>query len=914
MLEWKKEADKRIDSIEESREYYTLKLNEISSRYDQVCKYVRNAIEQYYAAELRKRLETVNIEELNRFKDGIKIKTLVNAGYDTINKLRSVSSQRLSQIHGLGEDSIKKIQKMLKVLEDEASQDIVLRFDPDKRDEMHSSLLSYMYIMRHTDMIPVKADGIRRQVSEASYKSQLTSLKEEPKFFLRLFWDDERKAEYKLRIGVVEREIQRKLIAPVLELEKEYDSIKEKAKECWDDFIKDSAVYYTMVEQLCPTRKFVTGYSGYSIEKLPQESGLSQGENPQKEIPIAQEQDNDPIRLLMEKINDTPIDLSYMKTDLRQYQLFGTKYALSQKKVLIGDEMGLGKTIQAIAAIAHLREKGGMGFLVVCPLSIVVNWEREIKKHSWLEPVVIYGNPNQRLAKFREWDQSRKVGITTYESLSKLPFGKSGRLEILVVDEAHNVKNPNAIRTNMVRNLVNISEYVIYMTGTPLENRLDEMRFLISSVNPVLGRTLSHKILFSREYKELIAPVYLRRTREQVVKELPELVEIEDWLIMNKEEEVKYDNTLLGRNFMQVRRISWNVNPISRSTKAVKLKEICEEAKDDGRKVLIFSYFLDTIDIVSKMMETLCIGVITGATKVDERQNIIDRFTDAAAGSVLVCQVNTGGIGLNIQAASVVIFCEPQYKPSTEDQALSRAYRIGQARSVMVHRLLISNSIEELMMERLYRKKEIFNEYAEHSVMAKANLGESEEKVMMEFIEAEIQKRGLNGKSVSVEEISEPDSDAEPVEEEYLEEPSEDQIEVVLQKEDDQKDLDLDDIDRYKDNEKALLDNIDINQESFEKVGLSVSRTRIRFMKTVNGPGIVFFVQINAMDGVDIMTESLTIRVNVYDKKGNMIAMGEKEYYFSSFQGSDNVLVSVSAPYILSEAAKVGIYCDSIGY
>ncbi len=729
MLEWKKEAEKRIKEIDGLRENSLMTVDDLIARHNRREDVIELDIRRYFDSELIRILDQIDVEEVNRYKAGIKLSIFIKAGYNSINKLRNASVQQLSSIKGVGFDSVNRLKRIISAMVDEASRLIVLRFDPDNRDALHTKILKDIYLFRYGDKVYYKGEAIRRSSSEEGFQYRLSNLFNESKSVFCIFWNADKKSGYKNRIETLYREVQEKIVNPVAQLQKEYVDLEDEASRlCWDDFVKNSAEYYSFVEKKWPVKSTVNSYSGLS-------GNVDGSEGEQKTE----------IQILMEKIDAFSLDLSDMKTDLRMYQEFGAKFVLSQSKVLIGDEMGLGKTIEAIAVMAHLYKCGKTVFLVVCPLSILVNWEREIRKHSSLDTVIIHGNPDQRYKRFREWEGSDKIGITTYEMLDKLPFEEIGGIGILVVDEAHNVKNPSTKRTRNARKLIGISNYVLYMTGTPLENRIEEMRFLIESLNSEIGKTLKNKGLIKETFRKQIAPVYLRRTREDVLKELPELIEIEDWLLMDEEEEKKYVETLLQRNYMRVRRISWNVEPISKSTKANKLLEICGEAKEDNRKILVFSYFLDTIDIVEKLIREDCVGKITGATSVDERQRLIDRFTEAEPGSVLISQVTTGGIGLNIQAASVVVFCEPQFKPSTEEQALSRAYRIGQARTVMVHRLLITNSIEERMMDRLRAKKELFEGYAENSSMGEANVASIDEKDMAQFVEEELRKRGIEG-------------------------------------------------------------------------------------------------------------------------------------------------------------------------
>ena len=440
---------------------------------------------------------------------------------------------------------------------------------------------------------------------------------------------------------------------------------------------------------------------------------------------------------ILEAINALELRSSLMKAHLRKYQEFGAKFIINRKHALLGDEMGLGKTIQAIAVMAHLKEEGKSRFMVVCPLSVMVNWAREIEKHSKLSAIAIHGS--DRGDEFNEWKEKGHVGVTSFETLDRLPLKEIAALDMIIVDEAHNVKNPKAKRTANVLLLVQKSANVLYMTGTPLENKLQEMRFLIESIDHAAGIKLKGiPDMMSAEFKKTIAGVYLRRNREDVLGELPELIETQEWLEMSDAEKKAYKASLKAKNFMAVRRISWNMG--SDSSKLKRLVELCEEAFEDGRKVMIFSYFLDTLELVQSVLGEVCTGRIDGGVSAQDRQALVDAFAAAQGPSVLLGQVTAAGVGLNIQAASVVIFTEPQLKPSMEEQAIARAYRMGQERGVMVYRLLIKDSIDERMLEILKGKKEIFETYADRSDTAELDLKDNKQSYLNELMEEELKK------------------------------------------------------------------------------------------------------------------------------------------------------------------------------
>ena len=179
------------------------------------------------------------------------------------------------------------------------------------------------------------------------------------------------------------------------------------------------------------------------------------------------------------------------------------------------------------------------------------------------------------------------------------------------------------------------------------------------------------------------------------------------------------------------------------SEKLQRLVEVVEEAEDNGRKVIVFSNYLSVLDEVTAALPGVVFGPLTGAVPAPKRQAMVDDFTAAEAGAVLVSQIVAGGVGLNIQAASVVVICEPQLKPTTEWQAIARARRMGQLQSVQVHRLLSEEGVDVRIMQILARKRELFADFAAISETAEAApeaFDVSEAELVREVIESERQR------------------------------------------------------------------------------------------------------------------------------------------------------------------------------
>ncbi|MCD8327099.1 MAG: DEAD/DEAH box helicase [Lachnospiraceae bacterium] len=317
-----------------------------------------------------------------------------------------------------------------------------------------------------------------------------------------------------------------------------------------------------------------------------------------------------------------------------------------------------------------------------------------------------------------------------------------------MVDEAHYIKNPEARRTVNVKAIGNHADRMLFMTGTALENKVDEMIALIQILQPRIASQIKSMAYLSAapRFREMIAPVYYRRKREDVLTELPDLIESREWCTLYGEEESAYEQAVLAKHYADARRVSWNIDDLSGSCKAKRMLEIIEEVENDGRKVIVFSFFLDTIRKVCSLLGDKCLNPINGSVSPNRRQEIIDEFDAAPAGTVFEAQIQSGGTGLNIQSASVVILCEPQLKPSIENQAISRAYRMGQTRNVLVYRLLCENSIDEKITDMLEDKQRLFDAFADKSVAAEESV-ELDEKSLGNIIKEEIDRiNAKNGK------------------------------------------------------------------------------------------------------------------------------------------------------------------------
>lgn len=708
--------------IDEHRELKT-KLSKAEAYSDHCKANISKASEALVAQEVLNVLKDIPIEEINRDKRGFRIKALRDYGYNSIADISTASVYTIASVHGISEDTAYSIKKVVDDIVSKARQGVKIRLSVDNKNvkatELVSAISRYKRGKPYTETCRQILNTKSKQIDYAL--EDLAPAKSGFKWFFTSSVNKQKAIEAYNTLGKLLKSEYSKEAKEALE---SLDAVnRSTGTEDWQNFSENSINFFNVLEDVNPG---ILGTDD-AMYGLPEELA--------REI---QEECFFPEGLLCE---------------LRRYQEWGVKYTLHQSRVLLGDEMGLGKTIQAIAAMVSLRNTGATHFVVVCPASVITNWCREIRKMSLLSVTKIHGAG--RASAFKAWLKSGGVAVTTYETTSHFKMDNNFKFTLLVVDEAHYIKNPEARRTVNVKNISNHAERLLFMTGTALENKVDEMISLIQILQPSIASQVAGMAFMASapQFREKVAPVYYRRKREDVLTELPELIESKEWCSMLTEEEQVYEQAVLSKRYADARRVSWNVDELQNSSKAKRLLEIIEEAEDDGRKVIVFSFFLDTIRKITELLGNKCLNPINGSVTPQRRQEIIDEFDISPAGTVLAAQIQSGGTGLNIQSASVVILCEPQFKPSIENQAISRAYRMGQARNVLVYRLLCENTVDEKITSLLESKQAIFDAFADQSVAAKESL-ELDDKKFGDIIKEEIERiNAKHGKSGIKEEL-----------------------------------------------------------------------------------------------------------------------------------------------------------------
>lgn len=437
-----------------------------------------------------------------------------------------------------------------------------------------------------------------------------------------------------------------------------------------------------------------------------------------------------------------------MENILREYQKNGYNWLKTLDNCgfggILADDMGLGKTLQVIALLEDVREDKDKNnhkeetstSIVVCPSSLYINWEKEILKFAPnIKTLVINGTASERqkkLSKALKYD----VVITSYDMLKRdIEDYKNINFRYIIADEAQYIKNNNTQNAKALKALKGKTKFAL--TGTPMENSLAELWSIFDFCMP--GYLFSYK-KFKDKYEskivkeedkdalallgKIVAPFILRRTKKEVLKELPEKTETVMFNVMEEEQEKVYKAYLKeakkelekeietnGMSKSQIKILSiitrlrqicchpslFLENYNGESSKLNQCMELIEDAYNSKHKILVFSQFVSMFDIIKKELEKRNIKYyeLTGNTKVDTRVEMVDEFNKDEEMSVFLVSLKAGGTGLNLIGADIVIHFDPWWNLSVQNQATDRAYRIGQRKNVQVFSLITEHSIEE---------------------------------------------------------------------------------------------------------------------------------------------------------------------------------------------------------------------------
>ncbi|MBD0695676.1 helicase SNF2 [Streptomyces sp. CBMA123] len=661
----------------------------------------RGAVEEARraAVALRERLvrEELGAIAVGRLRDvtGGRLRTgaLEAAGFGTVRQVVEASAYALQLLPGVGAQTAAQAVAAAGQIARAAEQTVAVRLDVDRPDELSTALVVALQRLVVAGPDAARAAELGERVADRA--GSLVEAAGPARGVVRglLAGRERRQAAFAAadQLAALLAELDEQA-APVLFAQASADLLRPQADaiEAWTDFEHRSAEFYGVLAE-------VAALGG------PADHTAAEGHLPGD---------------LSEQVRAEPLDDARCRVSLRGYQAFGARFALRQKRVILGDEMGLGKTVQAIAVMAHLRARGSTHFLVVCPASVLINWCREVEARSTLDAYRCHGQ--ERAAARAEWLRRGGVAVVTFDGLRRLEVPPEQAVGLVVVDEAHYVKNHTAQRSQAVAAWTERVERVLFLTGTPMENRVEEFRNLVRYLQPDLlsGIHAGSAAAGSKAFRRAVAPAYLRRNQQDVLTELPEVVHVDEWEEFTPADLAAYRSAVAEGNFPAMRRAAYAAP--EHSAKLQRLREIVREAADNGRKVVVFSFFRDVLAVVQEALGHRVFGPVDGSLAAEKRQAVVDEFTAAPGHAVLLGQILAGGVGLNIQAASVVILCEPQVKPTMEDQAVGRAHRMGQVRRVQVHRLLAADSVDQRMLEILRAKQRLFDAYARRSELAES--------------------------------------------------------------------------------------------------------------------------------------------------------------------------------------------------
>ena len=426
------------------------------------------------------------------------------------------------------------------------------------------------------------------------------------------------------------------------------------------------------------------------------------------------------------------------RATLYDYQRTGVSWlnmiAKERLGCILADEMGLGKTIQIIALILLRNEEMESPTLVVAPATLLENWRREIKKFAPDLKILIHIGSNRTgfPSYIREYDiiiSSYDTAVRDYSLFNMINWS------FLVIDEAQAIKNPETARATVLKKLS--CEVSIAVTGTPVENSLTDLWSIIDfCIEGFLGdreyfeNNYQDSVEDAKRVEQIVSPLILRRNISEVADSLPEKIIIPQPIPLTDEAGRKYEEIRVNiereyegnaglvsivklRQFCAHPKLldeSIYGDPAFTSSKFSRLLELMDEIQSNSEKCVVFTSYLDMSDIISDYISQK-FGIksyqIDGRVSVGERQKIVDAFSETDGASLLVLNPRAAGTGLNITSANHVIHYNLEWNPAVEDQATARVHRLGQRRPVTVHRLYHPHTVEEVINERLLRKREL---------------------------------------------------------------------------------------------------------------------------------------------------------------------------------------------------------------
>ncbi|NDJ22879.1 DEAD/DEAH box helicase family protein [Nostoc sp. B(2019)] len=443
---------------------------------------------------------------------------------------------------------------------------------------------------------------------------------------------------------------------------------------------------------------------------------------------------------------------------LRPYQERGAAWLAFLERWGLGaclaDDMGLGKTIQFIAFLLHLKEQGALEnpTLLVCPTSVLGNWEREVKKFApTLKVLQYHGDKRPKGKAFVEAAKKHDLVITSYSLIHRdIKSLQSLSWQAIVLDEAQNVKNPDAKQSQAVRQLE--AGFRVALTGTPVENRLQELWSILDFLNPgYLGKRQFFQRRFAMpiekygdtaslsQLRALVQPFILRRLKSdrEIIQDLPDKQEMTVFCGLTAEQAALYQKVVeeslaeiessegLQRRGMilalliKLKQICNHPAQYLKqatleqhnSAKLLRLEEMLEEVLAEGDRALIFTQFAEWGKLLKPHLEKQLgreIFFLYGSTSKKQREEMIDRFQhDPQGPPIMILSLKAGGVGLNLTRANHVFHFDRWWNPAVENQATDRVFRIGQTRNVQVHKFVCTGTLEEKIHDMIESKKQL---------------------------------------------------------------------------------------------------------------------------------------------------------------------------------------------------------------
>ncbi|WP_309380611.1 DEAD/DEAH box helicase [Cerasicoccus frondis] len=462
-----------------------------------------------------------------------------------------------------------------------------------------------------------------------------------------------------------------------------------------------------------------------------------------------------------------PANEALMKI-LRPYQAIGAAWLwhlyTNELGGILADEMGLGKTVQALTLLSAIQSETGQPCLVVCPAGLVENWRREARKFA-PEMKVFAHHRNERLHSAEHASEFGLV-ITSYNTLARdTDLFHAAPFAVVVGDEAQHVKNRQTQNAKALRGLQARRRFLL--TGTPVENSLDDLAALFEFVlpgyvqPPPAGASREEKEWHAARIRDRAAPYILRRSKKEVAPELPEKIEQVFYCEFNDAQEALYrkveetarrevfelemanasEGKLRVAAFKQLLRmrqacidprlVDKEAEEAIASTKLDAFREILEESLDGDHRMLVFSQFTAALALLKEELEAQKIPYlyIDGQTK--NRAALCEQFNEDDEIPVFLISLKAGGTGLNLTGADTVVHYDPWWNPAVEAQATDRAHRIGQTRTVTSYKLIVANSVEERVLSMQREKAALLKDLFEASEAANSKIGFADMKALM---------------------------------------------------------------------------------------------------------------------------------------------------------------------------------------